>query len=56
MIREYLPFVGAVLTMLAGWMLAAAFAPSTPVMAALVFVAAFLALAVGVALARLCWR
>lgn len=55
MIREYLPFAGAVLTMLAGWMLAAWFAPSTPVLAALVFVAAFFALAVGVALARLCW-
>ena len=37
MIREYLPFAGAVLTMLAGWMLAAWFAPSTPVLAALVF-------------------
>lgn len=56
MIREYLPFAGAVLAMLAGWMLAAWFAPSTPVMAALVFVAAFLALVVGVALARLCWH
>lgn len=56
MIREYLPFAGAVLAMLAGWLLAAAFAPSTPVLAALVFVAAFFALVVGVALARLCWN
>lgn len=55
MIREYLPFLTAVVVMFDGWLLAAWFAPSPAVLAAGVFASAFVALGAGVLAARLAW-
>lgn len=55
MIREYLPFLTAVVVMFDGWMLAAWFAPSPAVLAAGVFASAFVALGAGGLTARALW-